>query len=39
MFRWIDEENRFLREDVDSTIKEFPGLLNLKTWIKGTFQS
>lgn len=37
MFKWIDEENRFLEEDVDSTKKAFPNFLNLKTWIERNF--
>ncbi len=30
MFKWINEKNRFLKEDVDSTKNEFPNLLSLK---------
>lgn len=39
MFKWMDEKNRFSKENVDSTRKEFPNLLSLKTWIERNFKS
>ena len=37
MFKWLDEKNRFLPEDINSTKKEFPNLLSLKSWIRNNF--
>ncbi|MEP7267888.1 MAG: NmrA/HSCARG family protein [Saprospiraceae bacterium] len=39
MFKWINEKSIFLKEDVDSTRKEFPNLLSLKNWIEINFKS
>ena len=39
MFKWMDEKNRFSKENVDATRKEFPNLLSLKTWIERNFKS
>ncbi len=39
MFKWMDEKNRFVKEDVNSTRKEFPGLVSLKSWIEQNFKS
>lgn len=39
MFKWINESSIFLKEDVDSTRKEFPSLLSLKSWIEINFKS
>ena len=39
MFKWMDEKNRFSKENVDSKRKEFPNLLSLKTWIERNFNS
>lgn len=37
MFKWINEKSSFLKEDVESTRKEFPNLLSLKNWIQINF--
>lgn len=37
MFKWMDQESRFFSADVNATRKEFPGLLDLKTWITNNF--
>ena len=39
MFKWMNEKSSFLKEDVDSTRKEFPDLLSLENWIRINFQS
>jgi uncharacterized protein YbjT (DUF2867 family) len=39
MFKWLDENEPFLKEDKNSTLEEFPGLLSLKTWIGMNFKS
>jgi uncharacterized protein YbjT (DUF2867 family) len=38
MFKWVDEKNRFTKEDIDSTKKEFQNLLSLKSWIEMNFK-
>ena len=39
MFKWMDKESRFFSADVNATRKDFPGLLDLKTWITNNFRA
>ncbi|MEO7802233.1 MAG: NmrA/HSCARG family protein [Ginsengibacter sp.] len=39
MFKWMNEESSFLKEDIESTQKEFPNLTSLKSWIEMNFKS
>ncbi|MDQ3393327.1 MAG: NmrA/HSCARG family protein [Bacteroidota bacterium] len=39
MFKWIDEKSFFQKEDLESTNKEFPNLISLKSWIDINFKS
>lgn len=38
MFKWMNEKSIFLKEDIEATRKEFPGLLSLKDWIAMNFK-
>lgn len=37
MFKWINENDCFPKENVETTRKEFPDLLSLESWIKMNF--
>jgi len=37
MFDWINKNEPELIVDIDSLKKEFPGLTNMKTWLKKEF--
>ena len=39
MFKWINEKSSFQIEDLELTHKEFPNLVNLKSWIEMNFKS
>ena len=38
MFKWVNEKNRFTKEDINSTREMFPNLLSLKSWIVMNFK-
>jgi uncharacterized protein YbjT (DUF2867 family) len=37
MFKWMNEGNRFVKEDIDVSKKEFTDMLSLKSWIEMNF--
>jgi uncharacterized protein YbjT (DUF2867 family) len=38
MFNWMNEENRFVKEDIELSKKEFPRMLSLRSWIETNFK-